>query len=400
MVDAARRIRAQRLQVPNGAVATGIKDQVERLHLPALSRGAKPRPHRGCKATDAASLPSPRERSQTSPRERLPRCGEQPHAMTMGSVVPHSTFRKPAPPLEWQWHPLPAHWSSPETSFPTLNAVGFGAFRFAVAFGGVASSGKPSDAIHAIDVRDAKNGESDSGGGSPWQRIIPKGVAPAGRFAHAACSWGNHRLVIHGGVSAQGELRNDVHILAVLRPSSALSRQVSGAKSVVWQWCEVGVGGECPPPRRSHAIAAADEQTIFLYGGEDGVRQGDSGLPTAVSSQMFVLIDLEAELGKPLQRGTQQQAETTPVPRLTWTEVDSTGKRPPALYSHELLALGRSRLVLVGGCGTATQVAGGRSESLSYPAHPRSAPPPCRTIPHTTNHTPLDDVQHNTTQHS
>jgi hypothetical protein len=201
------------------------------------------------------------------------------------------------------------------------------------------------------------------------------------RYAHASCVWNCHRMLIHGGMGGSPghapKLLSDTHVLLCVRRGGSVG-------ACKWQWAEIEIVGEVQPePRRFHALAALDARMAFMYGGEvqaeapppdsevesndgsddwsqdDQASQGESrcSRPTVViSSQMFALVDLRAEMRHYQPVESRQDPSTSGVrskqrPRLTWSELSTVGNRPPALCHHSLLAAGEHMLVLTGGRG-------------------------------------------------
>ncbi|KAK9916814.1 hypothetical protein WJX75_007384 [Coccomyxa subellipsoidea] len=144
-----------------------------------------------------------------------------------------------------------------------------------------------------------------------WVCVDAEGIPPAPRHRHSAVSVGGSlksgRIVIFGGMGA-GNVLEDVWEL-----------RLRGKR---WHWGELTCTGAVPGPRHSHA-AAVSSNTMYVYG---GVR--DCG--QAIVGSMHAL-----DLGS-----------------LFWRLItfDSSIPRPPPLFSHTLTAVGRDRLVLIGGC--------------------------------------------------
>ena len=88
---------------------------------------------------------------------------------------------------------------------------------------------------------------------------------PAGRYAHASCTWGLHRILVHGGhggqVGRHPRLLGDTAVLVCSRKSGNL-------EACEWSWASVDIVGQAPSPRRFHAMASVDVRMAFVYGGE------------------------------------------------------------------------------------------------------------------------------------
>ncbi|CAL8466532.1 g6068 [Coccomyxa elongata] len=148
--------------------------------------------------------------------------------------------------------------------------------------------------------------------GTWWVRVDAEGTPPLPRHRHSAVSVGGSlksgRVIIFGGMGA-GLALEDVWEL-----------RLRGKR---WHWTQLACKGESPGPRHSHAAAVAGG-SMYVYGGDRDCGQ-------AITCDMHAL-DLR---------------------HLTWRRIvtnESPPRQPPPLFSHTLTALGRDRLVLIGGC--------------------------------------------------
>ncbi|BDA41177.1 probable tRNA wybutosine-synthesizing protein 5 at C-terminar half [Coccomyxa sp. Obi] len=151
--------------------------------------------------------------------------------------------------------------------------------------------------------------------GAQWMQVDAKGTPPPPRHRHSAVSVGGSlksgRIIIFGGMGS-GVVLGDVWEL-----------RLRGKR---WHWTQLAcIGGQdhVPGPRHSHAAAVVGSN-MYVYGGVRDCGQAITG-------------DLHAlDLGCQIWR------------RIITT--DSSPRPPPPLFSHTLTALGRDRLVLIGGC--------------------------------------------------
>lgn len=97
---------------------------------------------------------------------------------------------------------------------------------------------------------------ADGIGGSPtWTQLSPNGAGPIARYAHSAFyDSANNRMVIHGGISSTGAVRNDTWILTN-------ANGVTGTPA----WSQL-VPTSVAPYRASHTViydAASSEMVVF-----------------------------------------------------------------------------------------------------------------------------------------
>jgi N-acetylneuraminic acid mutarotase len=131
-----------------------------------------------------------------------------------------------------------------------------------------------------------------------WREVVPRGMAPTPRYAHAAVSVGG-TMWVFGGCAE----------LSCFREMWALDTATA-------TWTKVALRGITPSPRAYH-IAAAIGRTIVVFGGRAGA---------TYFNDMF----------------------TFDIDSLTWQKVDQRGALPPEIAYHAA-AVVAGRLVVFGG---------------------------------------------------
>eukprot|EP00002_Diphylleia_rotans_P009476 TRINITY_DN1974_c0_g1_i2.p1 TRINITY_DN1974_c0_g1~~TRINITY_DN1974_c0_g1_i2.p1 ORF type:complete len:458 (-),score=48.99 TRINITY_DN1974_c0_g1_i2:185-1558(-) len=86
-----------------------------------------------------------------------------------------------------------------------------------------------------------------------WSTIESIGQSPSARYAHAACSLGDNRMVIHGGHDGEKWL-DDLVVL-----------ELTGAQGMP-HWTYPTTSGQTPGPRHGHTLTEVGSK-LFLFGG-------------------------------------------------------------------------------------------------------------------------------------
>ena len=88
-----------------------------------------------------------------------------------------------------------------------------------------------------------------------WKLLDVGSVKPPARGAHASCTYGARKIIIHGGIGREGRRLSDLWVLVL----------ESGLGSGQWQ--RVNTPKPSPAARSGHSLTPAGESNMVLFGG-------------------------------------------------------------------------------------------------------------------------------------
>jgi N-acetylneuraminic acid mutarotase len=143
-----------------------------------------------------------------------------------------------------------------------------------------------------------------------WRQIVPSGLAPGGRLAHAAATTNDRYLYIHGGLYGF---------------TNASYSDMWKYDEIAETWTLVNTSGDIPAPRFHHSMVSIDDNTFILFGGFNVFNT----LPTHDSYDDFYRFDVKT---------------------MNWTRLDRgfSGLRPSKRGAHDAIVYG-GKMYMFGG---------------------------------------------------